>query len=304
MLRIEIDHVLRYVATGEDESLVLDVLRAQPDAAAVLGQARAALELLGPAGLGKAAAERLAKVVRVVEGPEPPPASSPPERSARFASRSLDIAALRASLAAPSASLGKVSGLWLEEPRLPPGLAAALRKGAAEAVRLGTAVLHKPFVKRDRGGPDLERSARVQEGEPDLASDSFLLDTFEPRADYLRGDASYSLASDDLLPADAEPPPEDTPILRSGARFEAPGGATIELSCQTDAGGDRLRVVLKGGRAATQPLLVTCIPATGPMARATTDAAGTAVLPWPAPGAGVLRVDADRTVEIALKVEL
>jgi hypothetical protein len=40
------------------------------------------------------------------------------------------------------------------------------------------------------------------------------------------------------------------------------------------------------------------------MARATTDAAGTAVLPWPALGAGVLRVDADRTVEIALKVEL
>jgi hypothetical protein len=303
MLRIEIDHVLRYVATGEDESLVLDGLRVQRDAAAVLGQARAALELLGPAGLGAAVAERLAKVERVVEGPAPPAAGSPAERPARFASRSLDIAALRASLAAPSASLGKVSGLWLEEPRLPPGLAAALRKGAAEAVRLGTAVLHKPFVKRDRGGPERAWSASLREPEPPISLDA----ASDEIADY---SADYSLESSDRAPAaadfgfDAEPPPDDDPILRSGARFEAPGGATIELSCQTDAGGDRLRVVLKGGRAATQPLLVTCIPATGPMARATTDAAGTAVLPWPAPGAGVLRVDADRTVEIALKVEL
>jgi hypothetical protein len=280
----------------------------QPDAAAVLGQARAALELLGPAGLGAAAAERLGKVVRVVEGPPPerpaPPAAagSPMERSVRFATRSLDIAALRASLAAPSASLGKVSGLWLEEPRLPPGLAAALRKGAAEAVRLGTAVLHKPFVKRDRGGPERAWSASLREPEPPISLDAPTVEL-----------ADYSLApeSDDWAPAGAdaglaapEPPPDDGPILRSGARFEAPGGATLELSCQTDAGGDWLRVVLTGGRAAAQPLLVTCIPATGPIARATTDAAGTAVLPWPAPGAGVLRVDADRTVEIALKVEL
>jgi hypothetical protein len=180
----------------------------------------------------------------------------------------------------------------------------ALLKGAAEAVRLGTAVLHKPFVKRDRGEPDLERWARVQESGSDLASDEFAVRALQLRPDYSPSDASYSLPDDDLFPADAEPPPDDTPILRSGARFKAPGGATIELSCQTDARGDWLRVVLTGGRAATQPLLVTCIPATGPIARVTTDAAGTAVLPWPAPGAGVLRVDADRTVEIALKVEL
>jgi hypothetical protein len=313
MLRIEIDHLLRYVATGEDEALVLGALRQQADGEALLGQVRAALELLGPAGLGAAAAERLRQVERAVEGGGPPAAAT---RSTMFAARPIGAGSASERLLRSPAG----ASLWRSDllpergaknpgpsADTPPGLAAAIRKGAAEAVRLGTAVLHKPFVKRDRGGPEAPaRFSPADEG-PDLPRTASLdisarMSVAERSADafYLEADASEVPFFDT-----GEPPPDDDgPILRSGARFDAPGGATVELSCQTDAEGDRLRVALAGGRDAARPTLVTCIPAEGPITRATTDAAGTVVLPWPAPGAGVLRIDGHRTVEIALKVEL
>lgn len=214
-----------------------------------------------------------------------------------------------------SAASGSLANDLPGKPTVPPGLAAAIRKGAAEAVRLGTAVLHKPFVKRDRGGPEPMVRAGGSGADLDSALDVLSAGFAEPAAEYkvrsvpeydVEEDAAAERLSDSAsvsLDADWSPPDDDGPILRSGARFDAPGGGTVELSCQTDAEGDRLRVALAGGRDAAHPTLVTCIPAEGPITRATTDAAGTVVLPWPAPGAGVLRIDGHRTVEIALEVE-
>ena len=62
MMRIEFDRVLEYLATGEDEELIVAVFPMQPDARAVLASARTALKLLSGEQLGVGVRRRTGRV--------------------------------------------------------------------------------------------------------------------------------------------------------------------------------------------------------------------------------------------------
>jgi hypothetical protein len=290
MLSIGLDQLLHYLATGEDEARVLAALATQRDVHERLAEAQAALELLSPAGVGEAVAERLRQVERAVQPPPPPTMA----RSAMAASnfrmeRSLSSAESRAPGYAPRR----------KEPDLPPGLSATIRDGAAQVRRAGTAVLHKPFVKavpppRRRAASLPEDSTAYDPGDIDVAGMRLLelpsvVEDMPAAAEPAAGEARFA----------PRPPP-----ARSAAHFALGPDSSAELSHEQADGADYLRVALRGADADTQPVLVTCIPAAGPVAQAMTDATGAVLLPWPAPGTGVLRIEYPTTVEIRLSVEL
>jgi hypothetical protein len=282
MMIIGIDQLLAYLATGEDEELMLGVLPRQADAARLLAEARVALELLSPAGPGPAVQARLEALEeaigedrREVSGERmPPPIPAPESPAPPDASPSN----LESRQSFDPASTAFRSARFMDEPsfayarRALPlrGLSEAIRAGARQARRIGSAELRDGMVI---ARPHKRASPRMMAREPEL-------DVLELR----------------IVAASARP-------RLPAARFEAGAAGTVELAREDVEGGPRLRVQLLDRLAGAGTVLVTLVPEEGPVVQATTDATATVLLPWPDRGHGVLRLDGRETLEIRLIVD-